>query len=158
MKRGIVIIIIFIVFSFLTLLEKALYRRLGNSEHSSAKALRFLEKLLYSKCPVCKKHGVSGIKFDRFYTIAGKECRHCHNEIITYAPRHVAIGTVTAFLAAFVIEKLFPLFTGNDNIIYCAQGIAIWACYYLSSYFARVEEAEDYYARAENNITMTKKN
>lgn len=144
MKDGNELLYIFGLFLLLYFLGIMLHGKLSETERNDKKPFKIIEKLFYSKCPVCKKHGVPGLKFKRRGATTTETCIHCRTELIVHQS-----GVMVAMLVAVPLilggQKLLSQFTDNRSFIYCVIAVGAILCYYLCSYFAHVETFEDYY-------------
>ena len=94
-----------------------------------------IEKLRYSKCPACKKHGIPAFsKLGRWtYTV---KCKYCHkkfkvNSVLAYIVKlggAIGVGLFCRFVASF------PFWLA------CVIGILML---FLFEYFAPLEEVDD---------------
>lgn len=100
-----------------------------------------LEKLIYSKCPNCKKHGLFFIKI----LTHGRnicECKCCHQKFLVHS-----LGTMFIMMIVFVIihlllKKILFQVIGEDDykiVFYFIATIIL----YLGEYFAFMEELEE---------------
>ena len=98
-----------------------------------------LEQLKYSKCPSCKKHGITAFFKSGRYTYK-LTCKHCSkkfkiNSVLNYVVK-IGIAISVGLLAAFVNEYIAP----TPLWFWIPAIIVLLLCF---QYFAPLEELEE---------------
>lgn len=103
-------------------------------------------KMIYSKCPNCKEHGLSGWKMAGTVSNPTLTCKHCGKKYEFNAGLSL-IFTVAAFAGMFFLySKVEPLFSDMPEILSSLLRFLSFAIMmtviYLINYFAPLEEKE----------------
>jgi hypothetical protein len=97
-----------------------------------------LEQLKYSKCPSCKKHGITAFFKSGRYTYK-LTCKHCSKKFKINSAlnvfAHIGIGIFVGLIAVFVNDYIIPVPLWFWGIVV----IALLGCF---QYFAPLEEVE----------------
>ncbi len=98
-----------------------------------------LEKLKYSKCPNCKKHGIPGVlKAGRYpYTLT---CKHCEKKYKMNSALVVIINIFAPITGGIICLLVDNHIVNIPLLLYMAVALILHA---LAMYFAPLEEVDE---------------
>lgn len=103
--------------------------------------ISILNKLIYSKCPNCKKHGIFFLKI----LTQGRsvcKCKYCNKKYFVHSVATVILTVFIFFILYLFVKGYLYDIIGEQNYKTLGNIIAIIIAY-LGEYFAFIKEVEE---------------